>query len=164
MNNKVLKIVPLICTTVLIAVGCSTTRQQVHITNDITRKFSLAVEKQDVAAFKSLFLNESITWLAIVSSQDFLKNKRLDPNAQKVNAHEVVPFIEWAAKTDKTTQVNFADCKSSGDVDVMTMDCAYEFYLDGQKTNFGRECFLLVNTEAGWKISGMAFSSSITGP
>lgn len=113
--------------------------------------------KKTPAAFKSLFLSESVTWLAIVSNQDFANNHTNDP---KVNTHEIVPFIEWVSETDKATQVKFSDCKTSGDADVMVMDCAYAFYLDSQKTNFGRECFLLVNTEGGWKISGMVFSST----
>jgi hypothetical protein len=156
MLSKVL----LTCSIALTTVACSTTQSKGSIANEIVNQFSVAVETKDVEAFKSLFLNESVTWLAIVSGADFAANYRSDPSAKKVNAHEIVPFIEWASKSEEATEVRFFDCKSSGDGDVMATDCGYAFYLGGKRTNFGRECFLLINTESGWKISGMAFSSA----
>lgn len=150
----------LTCSIVLATVTCSTTSNKSSIADEIINKFSIAVENKDIDTFKALFLNESVTWLAIVSSADFATHYSNDPSTKKVNAHDIVPFIEWASKSEEATQVRFFDCKSSGDNDVMVTDCGYEFYLDGKRTNFGRECFLLINTESGWKISGMAFSST----
>ncbi|HSC67707.1 MAG TPA: hypothetical protein VLC79_08455 [Cellvibrio sp.] len=128
------------------------------VVTEITANFSKAVEAKDAAKFKSLFLNDSVSWFAIISEQDASRYKN-DPRHKKVNLHEIGHFAEWLVKTKEPTEVKFSDCKTSGDTDVMVADCGYAFYLGGKESNNGREVFILINTESGWKISGIAFSA-----
>jgi hypothetical protein len=150
-----------LCIFTIIVSGCSATYKSSTIANEITANFSKAVEEKNSAKFRSLFLNENVSWLAIVSENDMRGVYRNEKNHKKVNSHEIVPFANWLEENQESTKVTFSNCKTSGDVDVMVADCEYEFYLGGVKTNYGRECFILVNTESGWKISGIAFSSTL---
>jgi hypothetical protein len=150
-----------LCFLAIVVSGCASIHKTSAIANEIIANFSKAVEEKNAERFKSLFLNENVSWLVIVSTQDihgFYKNEK---NHKKVNLHEIVPFTNWLEKTKESTRVVFSNCKTSGDTDVMVTDCEYAFYLDGVKTNYGRECFTLVNTESGWRISGIAFSSTL---
>ncbi len=157
----------------IVATGCSSVKDKSssvkdksssidsknNVAAEITANFSRAVKEKNAGNFKSLFLNENVSWYAIVSEQDINRYKN-NPNHKKVNLHEIGPFSEWLVKTQESTEVNFSDCKTSGDADVIVSDCEYAFYLGGRKNNYGREVFILINTESGWKISAIAFSAT----
>jgi len=149
------------CVTVVAMTGCVSIQGGNHIADEVTHSFSAAVEEKNGEKFKSLFLNENIDWFAVVSAQDMAGIYKNDQNQNKVNNHQVIPFAEWLSKTEESTQVKFTNCRTSGDGDVMATACKYAFYLDGKKTNYGRESFILINTGAGWKISSIAFSSTV---
>lgn len=150
-----------LCFLTIVVSGCSAIHKSNVIANGITANFSKAVEEKNSEKFRSLFLNENVSWLAIVSEHDISGVYKNEKKQKKVNPHEIVPFSNWLEKNQESTKVTFSNCKTSGDADVMVTDCEYAFYLGGVKTNYGRECFILVNTESGWKISGVAFSSTL---
>ncbi len=139
--------------------GCTVVRNN-HSPYNILVKFSETVAQKDVEGFKDLFLNDKVSWLAVISDKDLMSVYK-DKQKNKVNDHGLVEFIEIVSKTNKSTEVTFSDCRVKSDNDIAMAYCQYSFHLDGKMTNKGREGFLLVRTEAGWKISGMAFSSKL---
>lgn len=149
----------ILCFIFIATTGFGPTDSKNSVVAEITAKFSRAVEEKNADHFKSLFLNEKVSWFAIISEQDLNRNKA-NPTQKKVNLQEIGPFSEWLVKTQEATEVKFSDCKASGDADVMVADCEYAFSLGGIKNNYGREVFILINTESGWKISGIAFSAT----
>lgn len=147
-------------TIVALSQGCAAVRQDASPDNIISR-FAAAVEQKDVEGFKALFLNDEVTWLAVVSDKDLNGAYKGNPSKQKVNEHGLVNFIEMAASTEESTKVAFSDCQVMSDGDIAVANCMYSFHLGGKRTNDGREGFLFVKTEKGWKISGMVFSSRL---
>ncbi len=140
---------------ILLFQGCAVVQKD-NSPNNIISKFTLAVAQKDVTGFKALFLNEEVSWLAVRNDKDLIGEQK-----QKVHEHGLVNFIEMAASTKESTEVQFSDCNVMNDGDIATAYCMYSFHLGGKMTNDGREAFLFVNTATGWKISGMVFSSTL---
>jgi len=63
-------------------------------------------------------------------------------------------FIRAKMKAEQTFKN--VDITTDGTIAVMNSD--FEFYVDGAKTNWGRESWHLVNTLNGWKILSITFS------
>lgn len=146
--------------TLVFSQGCTAMLKDTSPDSIIT-KFSAAIEQKDVDGFKALFLNDDVTWLAVVSEKDLNAAYEYNPKKQKVNEHGLVNFIEMAASTETSTRVEFSDCRVMGDDDIASANFMYSFYLGVNKTNYGRERFLFVKIEGGWKIAGMVFSSQL---
>ena len=124
--------------------------------------FSDAVKSKNKAVFLSLFYSDEIIWLAVVDDHDLNKIRKKVPDTSKVNDHNVMKFIDWVVATEETTEVKFENIEIQSDGNVATLFCDYAFYKAGKMTNWGKETFMLVNGDDGWKIMAVAFSSSFS--
>jgi ketosteroid isomerase-like protein len=128
---------------------------------EVVASFGQAIIKRDKPAFLKLFLSPDVTWQSVLSDASLARLKEKKPEAVKAKYREdrnAVSFIDGIVASEKSSEETFDNVRidTDGDVAVVTFD--YAFLADGQKTNWGKECWLLVRTEDGWKITTLAYS------
>jgi hypothetical protein len=127
--------------------------------------FRTAIIQRDKPRFLNLFVSPDIPWQGVLTDDGLAQLKHLDPKAVKVaydSRSTPTAFIESIIRSKKSSEEKFSNIKIDTDGDVATVAFDYSF-LSGEKVvNGGRECWLLVRTGAGWKITTIAFSSNLT--
>ncbi|UHQ20172.1 hypothetical protein LVB87_03145 [Lysobacter sp. KIS68-7] len=67
-------------------------------------------------------------------------------------------FIDGIANSKDASEETFDNITIDTDGEVATVTFDYSFLSNGKKTNWGKECWLMVRTKAGWKITTLAYS------
>ena len=124
----------------------------------LLNNFEKSISGKNKGDFLNLFYSNEVIWLAVVSDADLVEYKKKDPKQLKVNDHNHIDFINWVVSDPEPKQVKFSNVNIQADGNVASIYCDYAFYLNGDKTNSGKETFTLVCTSQGWRISGIAFS------
>jgi hypothetical protein len=127
----------------------------------VIESFRTSIIERDKPRFLALFLQPDAPW-QLVNSDDALAQARLKrPEAIKARfkaENNPVSFIDSIAKSARTSEETFSNIRIDGDADVAAVTFDYTFLSDGHETNRGKEAWLLVRTEAGWKITTLAYS------
>jgi hypothetical protein len=127
--------------------------------------FRTAIIERDKPRFLSLFVSDDIPWQGVLTDDGLAQSKRRDPKASKVaydRKSTPVAFIDGILRNKARSEETISNIKIDTDGDVATASFDYSF-LSGQRiVNWGKECWLLVRTGAGWKITTLAFSSNLT--
>jgi hypothetical protein len=131
----------------------------------VIESFRTAIIQHDKQRFLSLFVSPEVPWQGVLTDEGLVKLRHFDAHAAKVaydNRSTPVTFFESLLRSKKSSEEKFSDIKIDTDGEVATARADYEF-LSGEKlVNSGRECWLLVRTGAGWKITTLAFSSTMS--
>lgn len=127
--------------------------------SEVLGDFAHAVAGKNRNAFLQLFLTGREPWWSVTGDDELARIRSRKPAAKKLNAHNIVEFIDWVRGLEGETRVDFRNIAISGDENIASVICDYAFYLDGRQTNFGKEVFTMVKTENGWKITAIAFSA-----
>lgn len=126
--------------------------------------FRTAIIEKDRDKFLGLFLHQAVTWQAVMSDARFEQAKQKDPAAQKAAFDPTktpTTFIDGIAKDPKVNEETFSDVMIDSDGDVASVAFNFSYIRDKQITNVGREYWLLVRTEAGWKIAAVTYSRNV---
>ena len=130
----------------------------------VIESFRTAIIQRDKPRFLNLFVSPDIPWQGVLTDDGLAQLHQLNPKAAKVaydSKSTPTAFIESILRGTKSSEQKFTNIKVDTDGDVATASADYEF-LSGEKlVNSGRECWLLVRTGAGWKITTLAFSSTL---
>lgn len=127
----------------------------------IIEDFRTAIIEKNREKFLGLFLHQAVTWQAVMSDARFEQARQKDPAAQKAAfdpAKTPATFIDGIAKDPKINEETFSDVLIDSDGDVASVAFNFSYIRDKQITNVGREYWLLVRTEAGWKIAAVTYS------
>jgi ketosteroid isomerase-like protein len=127
----------------------------------VVASFGQAIIQRDKPAFLKLFLSPGVTWQSVLSDNTLARLKKKKPEAVKAKYRQdrnAESFIDGVVASKKTSEETFDNIRidTDGDVAVVTFD--YTFLSDGHKTNWGKECWLMVRAEDGWKITTLAYS------
>ena len=126
--------------------------------------FRTAIIQRDKPRFLSLFVSPDIPWQGVLTDDGLAQLKHLDPKAAKV-AYDArstpAAFIDSIVRSKKSSEEKFSTIKIETDGDVATATADYEFRSGEKLVNSGKECWLLVRTGSGWKITTLAFSSTL---
>lgn len=154
-----------------LALGSSTPAQAAPTDDQAIRRvietFRTAIIAKDKASFAPLFLFEKITWQAVMDDAGVtrVKAKRPDAIKAKVFPDETwLTFIDGIVKDPKRNEETFANITIDSDGDAAAVAFDYTYLYDGKETNHGREHWLLVRTESGWKIAAVTYSVSLPPP
>jgi len=129
----------------------------------VVENFRTSLIKKDKPLFLSLFLTEgNIAWQTVTEDTSLARIKARQPNAVKVfidPKETYLTFIDFITTDPKPTEETFSDVKISTDGEAAAIEFDYMFLYDRRQTNHGREHWLLVRTENGWKIISVVWST-----
>lgn len=131
---------------------------------DVVEKFRTSIIQRDKPTFTGLFFSEKperVTWQFVVDDARLARVQKTKPEARKArHLAEVnyLTFIDSIVSSEKSSEEVFSDIRIDTDGEVGSVDFDYQFLADGKQTNWGREKWHLLRTEAGWKIISVIWS------
>lgn len=123
--------------------------------------FRSAILHKDREKFIGLFLHPHVTWQSVMSDDRLARERQENPAARKVvfdPARTPASFIDGIAGDPRIHEETFANVSIDSDGDAASVAFDFSYRHDGRVTNVGREYWLLVRTEAGWKIAAVTYS------
>jgi len=123
--------------------------------------FRSAIIQRDKPRFLGLFVSPDLPWQSVLSDESLAELRSRDPQKNKLRfdpKNNPTSFIDFVASSKATSEETFSNVVIDGDGDVATVAFDYTFLSDGRATNSGKECWLLVRSEAGWKIMTVSWS------
>ncbi|UYK86705.1 nuclear transport factor 2 family protein [Xanthomonas sacchari] len=127
----------------------------------IVESFRTAIIERDKPRFLSLFVKPDLPWQSVLTDRSLAKVRNESPKASKARfktENNPTEFIDEIVNSAASSEETFSNVKIDSDGDVATVSFDYAFLAGGKATNSGRECWLLVRTESGWKITTLAYS------
>ena len=160
----------------LVAVGCSGMQSSAGKSGDlvalqqVAESFRTSIINKDKTTFMSLFFSdkpEEVTWQSVVDDPSLDAIKLTRPQAIKARRrpdNNFVAFIDGVVASEGRAEEKFSDIRIDTDGEVASVSFDY-VYISGQKaTNSGREKWLLVRTEQGWKITSVVYTIRLPRP
>lgn len=138
-------------------------REDTHAIARVVDRFGHAIVDKDEQAFLDLFLHEGITWQSAMSDAAFERAKAGDPRATRAAyqpGRSPAGFIRGIAGNTAHIEETFHDVLIDTDGAVASVAFDFTFQRDGEIINKGREYWLLVRTDAGWKIASVVWSDN----
>jgi len=127
----------------------------------VIESFRSAIVQRDKPRFLGLFVNPDLPWQSVLSNESLVEVRSGDPQKDKLRFNpnnNPTSFIDFVVTSKATSEETFSNVSIDGDGDVATVAFDYTFLANGRATNSGKECWLLVRSEAGWKIMTLAWS------
>jgi hypothetical protein len=127
----------------------------------VIESFRTSIIQKDKPRFLDLFVQAEVPWQTVVSDETLAQIKAKRPEAVKARfkaENNPTKFIEGIVESKNASEETFSNIRIDTDGDVATVTFDYTFLSDGRMTNRGKECWLMVRTEAGWKITTLAYS------
>jgi len=134
----------------------------------IVKDFEMAIIKKDKPKFLDLFFDGTVSWVGVSAQKNFDAAKSRADAAIAKGERARVPmknfqsdpekFMDSITKHVKAPRETFENVKIQHDGEVATIFFDYVFYDGEVRKNWGKESWLLVNTEQGWKINSVIFS------
>ena len=133
----------------------------------VVESFRTSIVERDKPRFLSLFLQDNVNWQAVMEDESLARVKLKRPQAIKArvnpkNTH--FTFADSFAKDEKPNDEIFSNIKIDSDGDVASVTFDYVYLYDSREINRGKECWLMVRTENGWKITSVAYSMHLPKP
>jgi hypothetical protein len=132
--------------------------------NNIVNAFRMAIEKKDKSLFMSLFHSdnpERITWQAVVDDSALADIQKSRPHAIKARYrpdNNFVSFIDGIVNDKDALEEELSDVKIDTDGEIASISFDYVYLKNKVMSNYGREKWLLVRTEQGWKITSVVYT------
>ena len=136
----------------------------------IVESFRTSIIKKDKNTFMGLFFSdkpEMITWQSVVDDPSLRRIKETRPQALKARHRpesNFVSFIDSIVESKRSEEEQFSDVFIDTDGEVASISFNYVYLTEGRPTNHGREKWLLVRTERGWKITSVIYTVRLPEP
>lgn len=127
----------------------------------VVESFRTAIIDRDKDRFMRLFLHEQPTWQRVMSDEGLQRIRQKNPEAMKVRVNpesNYRTFIEGIVANERSSEETFENVRIDTDGDIASVWFDYSFKADSRKTNYGKEAWHLVNTDAGWRIVSVVWS------
>lgn len=127
----------------------------------VIESFRTSIIQRDKPRFLGLFVQPDVPWQTVMSDASLAQVQATKPEAIKARfkaGNTPIAFIDGIVASRNTSEETFSNIRIDTDGDVATVSFDYSFLSNGRKTNWGRECWLMVRTDAGWKITTLAYS------
>jgi hypothetical protein len=127
----------------------------------VIESFRAAIRERDKPRFLGLFVTPDLPWQSVYSDESLVEIRAGDPQQDKLRfnpKNNPTSFIDFVVARKATSEETFSNVAIDGDADVATVTFDYTFLSGGSATNSGKECWLLVRSETGWKIMTLAWS------
>ncbi len=136
----------------------------------IVESFQSSIINKDKIAFMNLFFSdnpEAITWQAVVDDPSLEAIKLTRPQAIKARHrpdNNFVAFIDGIVASPDKEQETFSGVQIDTDGEVASVSFDYVYLSNDKISNSGREKWLLVRTEDGWKIISVVYTIRLPKP
>ena len=130
----------------------------------VIESFRTSIIERDKPRFLALFVQPDLPWQSVLGDSSLAQLKVKRPEAIKARYKpdkNPTAFIDSIVKSEKRSEETFDNIRIDADADIAAVSFDYAFLSDGKKTNWGQESWLLVRTEAGWKITTLAYSINV---
>ncbi|UNK50577.1 nuclear transport factor 2 family protein [Lysobacter sp. S4-A87] len=133
----------------------------------VVESFRTSIIEKDRERFLDLFVQRDVPWQSVLDDKSLARIKVQHPEAIKARFkkdNNPVAFIDGIVASKNSSEETFSNIKVDSDGEVATVTFDYSFLSNGKPTNSGKECWILVRTEAGWKITTVAYSVTLAPP
>ncbi len=130
----------------------------------VVEDFSLAILNKDKPAYMRLFFSarpEDIGWQAVVDDAKLAKIRLERPQAIKarhIPGNNFVALIDMVVASTMSEEERVSNVQVDTDGEIASASFDYAYLSDGKVTNWGKEQWLLVRTEQGWKIVSVVYT------
>ena len=137
-------------------------RQQIE---GVVDAFRTAIINKDKEKFMQLFLREETTWVTSVTdrSRDMIHASHSDKPRPPKTAGKGSPraFIESIVKEEGPQEETFDNVRIDTDGEIAQVWFDYVFKEGDYASNWGKEAWQLVRTDAGWKIVSVIWTTEL---
>ena len=145
-------------------VGDRGAASDVAAVREVVEAFRLAIVHKDKPAYLALFFSdrpEAVGWQSVVDDPLLAKIRLERPQAIKARPRPENNFVALidsvvASPVAEEERISNVEVDTDGEVAAVAFDYAY--LSDRKVTNWGREQWLLVRTEPGWKIFSVVYT------
>ncbi len=114
----------------------------------VVSSYDKALKNMDDILFQSLFYDQLSPIYGVYKENE----KEVEIKLHDSN------FINQFVRAKMKPEQKFRNVDITTDGTIAVINSDFEFYVDGEKTNWGRESWHLVNTLSGWKILSIIYS------
>ena len=130
----------------------------------VVEDFRKAIIAKDKPAYMALFFSDKpqdIGWQAVSEDTRLEHIRQAKPDAikaRKLADNNFIALIDSAVATKEPREETIDDLRIETDGEIASVSFEYSFLAKGVKTNWGREMWQLLRTEAGWKIYSVVYT------
>jgi len=130
----------------------------------VVESFRTSLIKKDKPTYMSLFFSdkpEDIGWQFVSEDTRLEHIRKTKPDAIKarqIPSNNFIGLIDAAVATAEPREETFSNVKVETDGEIASVSFDYTFLANGKKSNWGKEMWQLVRTEAGWKIFSVVYT------
>jgi hypothetical protein len=130
----------------------------------VVETFRISILNKDKATYMNLFFSnrpEGISWQAVVDDAALAKVQRDRPQAIKarhIPTNNFVSLIDSVIDSKVPEEERILNLSIDTDGEIATASFDYEYLSAGKVANWGKEQWLLVRTEQGWKIFSVVYT------
>ena len=131
----------------------------------IVESFRTSIIEKDEAKFLGLFLHDRVTWQQVLSDEQYRLSMTKGPDAKKAAIEPKrtpATFIADIVRSTANIEETIENLHIDTDETAASVAFDFRFLRNGEVRNQGREYWLLVRTEAGWKIAAVVWSRNLT--
>ena len=126
--------------------------------------FRTAIIERDKPRFLALFQDGPVLWQSVLGDATLARAREKRPSTAKAHANPASTpqsFIDMIASEEKRNEEKFWNIRIHTDGDIAAVTFDYAYFYDNEETNHGKESWLLVHTEGGWKIASVVYSVNV---
>jgi hypothetical protein len=127
------------------------------------RDFQVAIRGKKEADILALFVNADAPVIGSASDQTIARIRTKKADASKVLYSTSRKFASQVAADKDSSEETYSDVSINADDAVASISFNFVFLSNGAPANLGKEAWLMVKTDAGWKISSIAYSMNFPG-
>ncbi|MGO1068214.1 hypothetical protein [Lysobacter sp. CA199] len=129
----------------------------------VAARFKNSIIEKDRRAFLDLFLHNRVTWQSVTSDERHKLDKLEKPAAERAAYRpEKNPesFIDDIVDSPAKIEETFENIVLDTDGSAASVAFNFKFRRNDKVINVGREYWLLVKTDGGWKIASVVWSNN----
>ncbi|SEV92491.1 hypothetical protein [Luteibacter sp. 329MFSha] len=126
--------------------------------HQVIAQFQQAIKGRNSDAMLGLFVDGNAPLLASASEKTLATVRAKKADAAKILPSTSAKFAMQIGKAETSDEERFSNIKIDADDAVAAVSFDFTFLSEQKPMNEGKEAWLLVKTERGWKISSIVYS------
>ncbi|MGE7136701.1 hypothetical protein ACQKIE_03630 [Luteibacter sp. NPDC031894] len=124
----------------------------------VIAQFQQAIKDKNKDAMQDLFVDQNSPLSASASDKTLAIVRAKKADAAKILPSTSAKFAEQVGTATSPNEERFSNIKINADDAVAAVSFDFTFLVSAKPVNVGKEAWLLVKTEKGWKISAIVYS------
>ena len=138
--------------------------QEVAAIAKVVESFRASLIAKDKPGYMGLFFSdkpEEIGWQFVSEDTRLQHIRETKPDAikaRRIPGNNFIALIDAAVATKEPREETIDKLRIETDGEIASVSFDYSFLANGKPTNWGREMWLLLRTERGWKIYSVVYT------